>query len=77
MYVSEISCPNRRGRPHGKRKDRVKENMCERGAATGEKLDQARRECVDGERWMFFCRAHGYPLEGRYPRELSVKAIDR
>ncbi len=47
---------SRRGRPLGRWKDRVKEYMCERGASRG--LDQARRECLDRERWTLFCRGH-------------------
>ncbi len=38
----EIVAPNRRGRPLGRRKDRVKEYMCERGATGGEGLDPAK-----------------------------------
>ncbi len=35
MYVSENVGPNSRGRPLGRWRDRVKEYMCERGAARG------------------------------------------
>ncbi len=29
--------------------------MCERGATRGGGLDQARKECLDRERWRLFC----------------------
>ncbi len=47
VHVSERVNPSSRGRPIGRWKDRVKEYMCERGAAGGRGLDQARRECLD------------------------------
>ncbi len=31
VYVSETGGPNSRGRPLGRRKDRIKEYMCEKG----------------------------------------------
>ena len=60
VYVSESVGPNSRGRPPGRWKDKVKEYMCERGATRGVGLDQAKRECLDRERWRRFC--HGHPL---------------
>ncbi len=51
VYMSESVGPNSRGRPPGRWRDRVKECMCERGATRGERLDQAKRECLDRERW--------------------------
>ncbi len=36
VYVSESVGPSSRGRPRGRWRDRVKEYMCERGAARGE-----------------------------------------
>ncbi len=62
MYVSESMGSNSRGRPLGRWRDRVKEYMCERGATRGGGLDQARRECLNRERWRLFC--HGHPLFG-------------
>ena len=50
--------PNSRGRPPGKWRDRIKEHMCEGGATRGVGLDQARRECLDRERWRLFCHGH-------------------
>ncbi len=60
VYVSEIVGPNSRGRPPVRWRDRVKEYMCERGATRGGGLDEARRECLDRERWRLFCL--GQPL---------------
>ncbi len=64
--------PNSRGRPVVRWRDRVKEYKCERGASRG--LDQARRECLDRERWTLFCRGH--TLGGCSWRELGVTAIE-
>ncbi len=57
--------PSSKGRPPGRWRDRVTEYMCERGASRGP--DQARRECLDRERWRFFCRGHTF--EGSFQRE--------
>ena len=46
VYMSEIKCP-RRGRPVVRWKDRVKEYMHERVGDRGERIEQARKECVD------------------------------
>ncbi len=74
MYVSGGVGPSSRGRPPGRWRDRVKEYMCERGAATRKGgLDQTRRE-RDKERWRLFCR--GRTLGGRSWRERGVTAID-
>ncbi len=62
MYMSESVSPNSRGRPPRRWRDRVKEYLCERGTTRRGGLDQARRECLDRERWRFFCCGH--PLEG-------------
>ncbi len=59
VYVNDSDGPNSGGRPLGRRKDRVKEYMCESGA-TREWLDQAVRECLDRERWRLFCHGHLY-----------------
>ncbi len=61
VYVSEIVGSSKRGKPLGRGKVRLK-YMCERGATSGRGLDQARRECVNWERWRLFCRGH--PLGG-------------
>ncbi len=75
VYMSESVGPNSTGRPPVRWRDRVKEYMCERGAIRRGGLDQARRECLDRERWRLFCRGH--PLGGRSQRERGVTAIDR
>ncbi len=50
----------------------MNEYMCERGATRG--LDQAKRECLDRERWRLSCRGHS--LGGHSQREQSIKAIE-
>ncbi len=65
VYVSEIENPSRIGRPLGRWKDRVMEYMSERGSNRGGGLKQARRECLDRERWRLFC--YGHPLGGTFP----------
>ncbi len=72
VYMSESVGSNCRGKPSGRR-DRVKEYMCERGATRGGRLDQARRECLDRERWRLFCRGH--PLGGCTWRKRGIRVI--
>ncbi len=48
VHMGENMGPNCRGRPCGRWRDRVKEYMC----------DQAKRECLDWDRWRLFCRGH-------------------
>ncbi len=55
--MSSSEGTNRRGRPLGRWKDKVKEYVGERGVR-GNGLEWARRECVDRERWKFVCRGH-------------------
>ncbi len=62
VYVSEIEGVNVRGRPPVKWRDRVQEYVRERGERSLRKLEQARGECQDRERWKLFCRGH--PLVG-------------
>ncbi len=71
-YMCE-RCASRRGRPLGRWRDRVTEYMCERGASRG--LDQARRECLDRERWWF--NFHGHTLGGCPSRERGIRPIER
>ncbi len=73
VYVSGGVGPNSRGKSVGWR-DRVKEYMCGRDATRGGGLDQARRECLDRERWRLFCLDH--TLRGRSWMERGVRAID-
>ncbi len=66
VYLNSAEGTNRRGRPLGRRKDRVKEDVSERGVR-GNGVEWARRECMDRERWRSICRGH--PLWGRSQRE--------
>ncbi len=54
VHVSGGVGPSSRGKPPGRWRNRVKEYMCEEGATRGGGLDQARRECLDRERWRLF-----------------------
>ncbi len=74
MYMSESVGPSSRGRPPVRWRDRVKGYMCERGATREGGLDQARRKCMDRERWKLFCC--GQPLGGRCWREQGVRVVD-
>ncbi len=61
-FMSEIVGPNSRGKTHGRWEDGVKkEYMYEGGATRRGRLNQARKECLDRERWRLFC--HGHPLD--------------
>ncbi len=71
VYMSESVGSNSRGKPPGRWRDRVREYMCEKHAIREGRLDQAKRECLDRERWRFFCCFH--PLGG----EASELLIDR
>ncbi len=57
VYASEIEGGNVRGRPPVKWSDRVHE-FREREERSLRIFEQARRECLDRERWKFFCRGH-------------------
>ena len=50
MYTSEIQ-GSRRGRPAVRWKHKVKEYMHKRGHDRGGRLEQARRDFLDRERW--------------------------
>ena len=81
VYVSETEGPRRRGRPVVRWKDRVKEYMHERVAGRGRGIEQARRECVDRERWRLFYRGvRDYrsidPTINCYPNNI-LKSINR
>ncbi len=52
LFVSEAEGPGRRGRPLKRLKDKVKTYICERGASRGRGIDQAKRKCLDRERWI-------------------------
>ncbi len=62
VYMSEIEGGNVRGRPPVKWRDRAQEYDRERGEGSLRKLEQARRECQDIERWKLSC--HGHPIVG-------------
>ncbi len=57
VYRSSVEGPNRRGRPLGRREDKVKEYVSER-EVRGNGLEWARRECMDMERSRSVCRGH-------------------
>ncbi len=57
LYLSSVEGPNRRERPLGRLEDRVKEYGSER-RVRGNRLEWARRECMDRERWRSVCRGH-------------------
>ena len=67
VYINELEGANKRGRPFERWKYRVREYLHEKGVRRRGGLERARRECVDRERWRFFCRGH--PLGERYRRE--------
>ncbi len=73
LYWSSVEGTNRRGRPLGRWEDKVREYVSERGER-GNRLEWARRECMDKERWRFVCSGHS--LWGRFRREQGVRAID-
>ncbi len=76
-YVIKNVGINSRGRLLGRRRDRVREYMCERGVTRGGGLDQARRECLHRERWSLSCCGHPFAgtfLEGA--RHQSYRKID-
>ncbi len=56
VCVSDSVSPNSREGLLGRWRDTVKEYMCERGVTRRGGLDQARKECLDRERWRLFCR---------------------
>ncbi len=57
VYLRSVEGLNKRGRPLGKREDRVKEYGSERGMR-GNGLEWARRECMDRESWRSICCGH-------------------
>ncbi len=73
ILLSSVEGINRRGRPLGRWEDKVKEYMSERGVR-GNRLERARRECMDREKWTSVCCGH--PLGKRFWRERGVRAID-
>ncbi len=74
VYISELEDAKGRGRPIGRWKNGVKEYLNKRGVGGGVRLERARKECIDRERWRSFC--HGHTLEGHSRRERGVRTID-
>ncbi len=72
MYLSSVEGPCRRGRSFGRWDDRVKESMSERGVR-GNGLEQARKKCMNRERWRSFC--HGHPLGGHSQRKPGMDKL--
>ncbi len=70
--MSSAECLNRRGRPLGRWEDRVKEYVSER-EVRGNRLEWARRECMDREMWRSICRGHA--IREHFWRERGVRAI--
>ena len=62
VYKSDINAVGVRGRPLVRWDDRVLEYVRERGDRRVRSMQQARRECMDRDRWRLFCRGH--PLGG-------------
>ncbi len=58
VYVSEIKGPSTRGRTFRRWKDLVREHMSNRVVTRGGGLEQARRECLDGEGWRLIYSEH-------------------
>ncbi len=63
---SSVEGTSRRKRPLGRWEDRVREYVSERGVSRI-RLEWARRDCMDRERWRFVCR--GQSLGGQFQRE--------
>ncbi len=63
-FVSETVDLNSRGMLLGRWNDRIMEYVCESCADGRERLEQARKECLDRKRWRLFCLGHllkGFP----------------
>ncbi len=52
---------------------KIEEYASKRGVR-GNRLERARRECMDRERWRSICR--GYPLGGCFQRDQGIRALD-
>ncbi len=74
VYLSSPEGTNRRGRQLGRWEDWVKEYMyVSKRGVRGNRLEWARREGTDRERWRSVC--HGHPLWGCFQRKLGIRAI--
>ncbi len=75
LYRSSVDGLNRRGRPLGRWKDKVKEYVSEKGVR-GNGLEWARRECMDRERWRSICLGHPLGDASRGSKALELLMID-
>ncbi len=75
VYLGSVEGMNRRRRPLGRWKDRLKEYVSERGVR-GNGSEWARKECRDRERWRSICRGmctpHGDASGGSEASELLI-----
>ncbi len=71
--MSSAEVTNRRGRPLGRWEDRVKECVSEREVRRN-RLEVARRECMNRERWIHVCCGH--PRGKCFWRERGIRTID-
>ncbi len=62
IYMSMVDVVETRGRPPVKWEDRALEYVRERGERRMRRLEHARRDCKDRNKWRLFCRGH--PLTG-------------
>ncbi len=59
MFLSSVEGSNKRGRPLGRWEDKVKEYVSEMGVRVRRnRLEWAKRECMDKERWRSICHDH-------------------
>ncbi len=56
--MSMVDAVGERGRPPVKWQDRVLEYVRERGERRMRRLEHARRECKDRNKWRLFCNDH-------------------
>ncbi len=73
VYLSSDEGLDRREKTLGRWEDKVKEHVSERGVR-GNRLERARRECMDRERWRSVCLGH--PFGECFLRERDMGAID-
>ncbi len=58
VYMSMVDVVDARGRPQVKCWDRVLESVRERGEIRMRRLQHARTECKDRNKWSLLCRGH-------------------
>ncbi len=74
VYLGGVEGMSRRGRLLGRWEDRVKDYVSETGGR-GNRLECARRECMDREKWRSVCRGHP-PGDASGLSEASERLID-